>query len=347
MKKYAPVLILIFIVALIYFRFFVPKRFEFPEEYKLDVTHVSDLDESLKYSNQRIGGHCHLASTTMMLKSFDPNIEFWRVFIARGNSTSFNYYFPNGRESEIQEGLDGKGTAMALKAISNMGYLPHIRLRGFLILDKNNWWVQVSKEVGGDVKTYWLNSPMDEYKSVIVSGIPLVTSGSSCWQDYNVIEGYSKDKLFVVVPDPDDQDRTDPEISCSLGIGLQNEVFWATPQSRQIQHDKILSEMKSYALYAPKKILEYANYLDKGSSIANFEIEKLYLARLLTAKYLNERSYLKLAAGYGKSASLLQELIQFEPRTAGEHKEKIITNMKLLGENEKSLIEEWNNIESN
>lgn len=345
MKKYILTFIFILVAAITYFLFFSQKDFKPPEEYRLNVTHVSDIEESRKYG-QGAGGHCYLASTTMMLKSFDPAIEFWQVVVARGNATSFTYYFPKGNESEIKEGLDGKGTAMALKAIKNMGYQPHIRLRALPILGNNNGWVKMANELGGEAKTYWLTPPMGEYKSVIASGIPLVAAGSPCWQDYNVIEGYTKDKLFVVIPDPDDQGKTDPKMSCSMGLGLQNEIFWATPEDKQMHHSDILADMKSYANDAPEKMVMYANYLEKGSSIVNYEIERLYLARLLAAKYLEERGYKELAAGYQKSALLFGELTKFVPPDVDEnkHKEEIAKTMREIAENEKSLIDKWNSL---
>ena len=342
MKKLILILIAIFVAVGAYFLFFSNRGVAPPEEYRLNVTPVSDIEESRKYG-EGAGGHCYLASTTMMLKSFDPSIEFWQVLVARGNATSFTYYFPKGNESEIKESLEG-GTEMALKAIRNMGYQPHVRLRAVPIVGKSTaWGAKLINELGGELKTYFLTPPMDEYKSIIASGIPLVAAGSPCWQDYNVVEGYSKDKLFVVVPDPDDQDKTDPKISCSIGLGLQNEVFWATPLDKQIRHKEILAVMKLYAKDAPEKMVMYANYLENGSSIVNFEIERLYLARLLAAKYLEEKGYKELAAGYKKSASLFGELTRFVPPDVdeNEHKEEIAKTMRAIAENEKSLIDKW------
>ncbi|MFA5136014.1 MAG: hypothetical protein WC489_01315 [Patescibacteria group bacterium] len=342
MKKYAFIFIAITIAIVTYLTFF-QQNTKAPAEYKLDITHVSDQDETQKLG-KRIGGHCYLASTTMMLKTFDPSIEFWQVLIARGNSTSFSYYFPRGNESEIKESLVG-GTEEALKAIKNMGYQPHLRLRAFPIFNQDNGWIKLTKQLNGEVKTFWWISPMNEYKSVIASGIPLVTAGSPCWRDYNVVEGYSPDTLYVVVPDPNDEGKTDPKISCAIGTGLYSDiVYWATPETKQVDHRAILTEMKSHTQNAPQQIEMYANYLEKGSSITNFEIGRLYLARLLTAKYLKERGYTKLAAGYDKSALLLEELTEFKPDDANKHMEIIIANMKLLGENERVLIEEWNQI---
>jgi|GEM_PF-3571828 len=341
MKKLILILIAIFVAVGAYFLFFSNKGRVPPEEYRLNVTHISDQDESQKLG-KKVGGHCYLASTTMMLKSFNPSIEFWQVVVAQGNATSFTYYFPRGNESEIKEGLDGQGTIMALKAIRNMGYQPHIRLRGLPIVSKDNAWIKLAEELGGEAETFWFMPPMDEYKSVIASGIPLVAAGSPCWQDYNVIEGYSKDKLFVVVPDPDDQGKTNPKISCPMGSGLQHEVFWATPLDKQIRHEEILADMKLYAKDAPEKMTMYANYLEKGSSIVNSEFERLYLARFLAAKYLEERGYKELAAGYAKSTSLLRKLTDgFTPFDASKHTEEIIQTMREVAENEKSLIDKW------
>jgi len=343
MKKIGTTFIVVLLAVGIYFYFSSNKNTKPPEEYRLNITHVSDLDESQKL-DKRVGGNCYLASTTMMLKSFEPTIEFWQIVIALGNSTSFSYYFPKGNESEIKEGFAGGGTELALKAIKNMGYQPHIRLRALPILNNDNGWIKLATKLGGDAKTYWLTSPMDEYKSVIASGIPLVAAGSPCWQDYNVIEGYDKDKLYVVIPDPDDQGKTEPKMSCSMSFGLQNEVFWATPEDKQMRHTEIIADMKSYAQDAPEKMLMYANYLEKGSSIVNFEIGRLYLARLLTAKYLEERGYKELASGYGKSADLFRELTEFAPFDANKHKEEIIKTMRKIAEEEKSLLNKWGSV---
>lgn len=346
MKKYIFIFTALIVAAIVYFLFSSQKSLKPPEEYKLNVIHVSDIEESRKYGDEGVGGHCYLASTTMMLKSFDPTIEFWQVVVARGNATSFNYYFPDGSESKIKEGLGGEGTIMALRAIKNMGYKPHVRLRVLPILANNNGWVRMTKELGGEVKTYWFASPMNEYKSVIASGIPLVAAGSPCWRDFNVIEGYSKNELFVVVPNPSDQDKTDPKISCPMGFGLQNEVFWATPEDKQIHHSDIIADMKFYAKDAPEKMLMYADYLEKGSSIVNFEIERLYFARLLAAKYLGERGYKELAAGYNKSASLFRQLTKFVPPDVdeNEHKDEIAETMREIAENEKTMLDKWESI---
>ena len=52
----------------------------YPEEYRLDVPHVSDQQESEKYG-AKIGEYCWLASTTMLMKYFDPSIEFWEALV--------------------------------------------------------------------------------------------------------------------------------------------------------------------------------------------------------------------------------------------------------------------------
>jgi len=340
MKKIALFFIIIIFIAVIYFLFISKRSLKPPEEYRLNVIHVSDQDESQKLG-KKVGGHCYLASTTMMLKAFDPSVEFWQVVVARGNATSFSFYFPKGNEQEIKEGLGGEGTALALKAIKNMGYQPHIRIRALPILNKKNGWIKMTKELGGDGKAFWLTPPMNEYKSVIASGIPLVAAGSPCWQDFNVIEGYTQKKLFVVVPNPNDEGQTEPKISCPMGLGLQNEVFWATPLDQQMKHSEILAEMKSYAQESPEKMLMYANYLEKGSFIVNFEIERLYLARFLATKYLEERGLKELAIGYKKSASLFEKLTEFIPSEANKHKEIIIKTIREIAENEKALSEKW------
>jgi len=342
MKKIGIIFLILLAVGA-YFYFSSNKNTKPPEEYRLNIAHVSDLDESQKLG-KRVGGNCYLASTTMMLKSFDPTIEFWQIVIALGNSTSFSYYFPKGNESEIKEGFAGGGTELALKAIKNMGYQPHVRLQALPILNNGNGWIKLATELGGDANTYWLTPPMDEYKSVIASGIPLVVAGSPCWRDYNVVEGYDKDKLFVVVPDPDDEGKTDPKISCSMGLGLQHEVFWATPLDKQMRHTEIIADMKSYAQESPEQILMYANYLEKGSSIVNFEIGRIYLARLLAAKYLEERGYKELALGYGKSADLFRNLTEFAPFDASKHKEEIVKTMREIAENEKNMLNKWESV---
>ena len=151
-------------------------------------------------------------------------------------------------------------------------------------------------------------------------------------------------QLYVVVPDPDDQGKTEPKMSCSMGLGLQNEVFWATPEDKQMRHTEIIADMKSYAQDAPEKMLMYANYLERGSSIVNFEIGRLYLARLLTAKYLEKRGYKELASGYGKSADLFRKLTEFAPFDASRHKEEIVKTMREIAENEKNMLNKWESV---
>ena len=108
-----------------------------------------------------------------------------------------------------------------------------------------------------------------------------------------------------------------------------------------MRHAEILADMKLYAQDAPEKMLMYANYLEKGSTIVNFEIERLYLARLLAAKYLEERGYKESAAGYKKSASLFGELTQFVPPDRNKDKDVIAKTIREIAENEKSLLIKW------
>ena len=85
------------------------KEKSYSEEYRLDVPHVSDQQESEKYG-RRVGGHCYLASATMLMKYFDPTIEFWKVLVFQEGTTSFSFYFVGYSNTEAAAGLHKGGT---------------------------------------------------------------------------------------------------------------------------------------------------------------------------------------------------------------------------------------------
>jgi len=81
----------------------------YPEEYRLNVSHVSDQQESEKYG-PRVGRHCHLACATMLMKYFDPTIEFWEALVFKEGTTSFSFYFCGYSNTETAAGLHNGGT---------------------------------------------------------------------------------------------------------------------------------------------------------------------------------------------------------------------------------------------
>jgi hypothetical protein len=333
-------LALILLVIVIFFIFFNHKV-TYPPEYKLNVTHVSDQEETAKYG-WGAGSNCYLASTTMLLKYFDPTIEFWKVFVYQGNDVSFSYYWPNGANGGTSAGLMYGSTDILLVAASNLGFTPHVRIPSI-----NNGgmgaWISKTKELGGDVHQYFFIPPMDEYKKVISSGIPIATSGSPCHNDYNVIEGYNKDKLFAIIPDPSDVGKTDPKVSCPIGSGLTHTVFWFTPDGKKISDKELILKMKNTLNESFENMQRYIDNLKDGADVIEFS-QKIYLGREFASMYFQEQGYTELAKGYNKSTELLYPIVSIRPQDISKHKDEIISQMQKVLENEKGLVKYWNEI---
>jgi hypothetical protein len=328
------------ILAAFGYFYFTKNIYSYPAEYKMNLIHISDQDETTKYG-KKVGGNCYLAAVTMLLKHFDPNIEFWKVFVYQGNAVSFNYYFPKGPNGGISTSLMGESTDILLTAASNLGFIPHVRISAFSN-DGMGTWKDKTKKLNGDFKTYFFNPPMDEYKQIISSSIPIGTSGSPCHNDYNVIEGYNEKELFVIIPDPSDVSRVDPKISCSVGSGLTHTVFWFTPNRNKISDKDLMLKMK-YTVNESLEIMErYIKNLKEGADIIEFS-QKIYLGREFAFMYFQEQGYTELATGYKKSTELLLPLASIYPPNINkkESKDLIIAQMEKVLENERSLVKYW------
>ena len=316
----------------------------FPEECRLDVSHVSTKQESEKYG-AKIGGYCWLASTTMLMKHFDPSIEFWEAIVFSEGATSFSYYFLGNSNTRAGAGLYNGSPRSLLLVASNLGFKPHVRIQNPITArdkEQSRSWLRAAKEVETDVKTYLFSFPMDEFRQVISSGVPVLTSGSPCLRDYHVLEGYSKDKLFSVIPDPSDVGKTDPKMSCPIGGGLKLDMIWITPEGERKSDAELLSRMKWLADLAPANMRSYSDYVEKEVEITNFELQKLYLARKCASMYFNKLGYKELAEGYEKSSELFGQLNNaFPPSEANQHKGEIIAIFRQIADHEESLYEKW------
>lgn len=347
MAKKIKVYLISFIVLVVLiisgYIFLNKKEYSYPAEYKLNITHISDQDETAKYG-KKVGGNCYIATTSMLLKHFDSSIEFWKVFVYQGNAVSFSYYWPNGANGGTMANLADCSTDILLTAASNLGFTPHVRLPR-LSSDGMDTWRDKTKELGGDLKTYFFSQPIDEYKSVIASGIPLGTSGSPCHNDYNVIEGYNEAELFAVIPDPSDVDRTDPKISCSIGSGLTNTVFWFTPGGKKISSKDLMLKMKGTVDESLEVMERYIKNLKEGADVIEFS-QKIYVGREFASMYFQEQGYQELAAGYRRSTELLLPLASIYPPDINkkENKDLIITQMEKVLENEKGLAKYWEKV---
>lgn len=202
-------------------------------------------------------------------------------------------------------------------------------------------WTRTAKEVGADIETFLFCFPMDEFRQLISSGIPVIAE-SPCHNDYHVIEGYSKDRLYAVIPDPSEVGRTDPRVSCPIGDGLRQDMFWVTPGGEKKSDAELLSRMKWLADLAPANLRSYADYIEKGVRIANWQVEKIYLGRKFASMYFDELGYEELAQGYEKSSELFGQLQNtIFPPEANEHKDEIIAMFRQIADHEESLYEKW------
>ncbi|MFA5109334.1 MAG: hypothetical protein WC458_02220 [Patescibacteria group bacterium] len=337
-KKYLITSIALIVLATLGYLYFAKNNYSYPVEYKMNLTHISDQYETAKYG-KKAGGNCFLATTAMLLKHFDPSIEFWKVFIYQGNAVSFSYYWSNGADSGTTAGLADSSTEILLTAASNLGFTPHVRTSAFSN-DGMGTWEDKTKALDGDFKKYFLNLPMDEYKQIISSGIPIGTSGSPCHDDYNVIEGYNENELFAIIPDPQDVNRTDPKISCPIGSGLTHTVFWFTPDGNKISDKDLMLKMKGTVNESLEVIERYIKNLKEGADIIEFS-QKIYLGREFASMYFQEQGYAELATGYKKSTELLLSIASIYPSNINKHKDEIITQMEKVLENEKGLMKYW------
>jgi len=322
---------------------FYGKEKLYPEECRLKVPHVSDQQESKKYGPQ-VGGNCHLASATMLMKHFDPTIEFWKVLVYKEDTTSFSFLFCGHSNTEAAAGLYNGGTDKLFLLARNMGFKPHVRIQSPITCsDKGQAkrWIRMANEVGADVKTFLFCFPMDEFRQLISSGIPVIAE-SPCHNDYHVLEGYSKDKLYAVIPDPSDVGKTDPRVSCPIGDGLRQDMFWVTPGGEKKTDAELLSRMKWLADLAPTNLRSYADYIEKGVRVANWQVEKIYLGRKFASMYFDELGYEELAEGYEKSSELFGQLQNtIFPPEANQHKDEIIAMFRQIADHEESLYEKW------
>jgi hypothetical protein len=337
-KIYLITSVSLIILAILSYLYFAKNNYSYPVEYKMNLTHISDQDETEKYG-KKVGGNCFLATTAMLLKHFDPSIEFWKVFVYQGNAVSFSYYWPNGASGGTTASLADSSTEILLTTASNLGFVPHVRVHVFSN-DGMGTWKNKTKKLDGDLKTYFLNPPMDEYKQIISSDIPIGTSGSPCHNDYNVIEGYNEKELFAIIPDPSDVNRTDPKISCPTGSGLTHTVFWFTPDGNKISEKDLILKMKSTVKKSLNVMERYIKNLKEGAIVTEFS-QKIYLGREFTSMYFQKQGYAELAAGYKKSTELLLPIVSIYPPDINKHKDKIITQMEKVLENEKGLIKYW------
>jgi hypothetical protein len=340
-KTYFIASIILIILVTIFYLILNKNIYSYPTEYKLNVVHVSDQEETEKIG-KKIGGNCYFATVTMLLKNYDPSIEFWRVVLYSGTSVSFSYYWPNGVDDGTMASLADDSTDTLLTAASNLGYTPHVRMNRFIDGNMKSSWSDKTKKLGGDFRYYYFNQPMDEYKNVIASGIPLGTSGSPCHNDYNVIEGYDEDELFAVIPDPSDVNRTNPEISCPTGSGLTNIVFWFTPDGKKISDRDLMLKMKGTVNESLDVMEKYVRNLKEDVDIIEFQ-QKIYLGRKIASMYFNEQGYSELATGYEKSAELLLPLTSIYPPDINkrENKDLIVAQIEKVLENERSLVKYW------
>jgi hypothetical protein len=336
-KIYLIALAALIILATLGYFYFTKNNYSYPAEYKMNLTHISDQNETAKYG-KKVGGNCFLATTAMLLRHFDPSIEFWKVFVYQGNAVSFGYYWSNGGTTA---NLADGSTDILLTAASNLGFIPHVRTSAFSN-DGMGTWEEKTKKLGGDFKKYFLNPPMNEYKQIISSDIPLGTSGSPCHNDYNVIEGYNEKELFAIIPDPSDVKRTDPKISCPSGSGLTHTVFWFTPDGNKISDKNLMLKMKGTVNESLEVMERYIKNLKEGADVIEFS-QKIYLGREFASMYFQEQGYTELAIGYKKSTELLLPLANIYPPDINkkESKNLIIAQMEKVLENEKSLVKYW------
>jgi len=339
-KIYLISSIILIILAIAGYLFFNRGYYSYPTEYKIDLIHVSDQGETEKYG-KKIGGNCYLATTTMLLKHFDPSIEFWKVFIYQGNAVSFSYYWSDGANGGTMANLADGSTDILLTAASNLGYTPHVRMNRFANGGMGIW-EDKTKELDGDFRYYYFHQPMNEYKSLIASDIPLGTSGSPCHNDYNVIEGYNEKELSVVIPDPQDRGLQDAKITCPIDSGLTHTVFWFTPDGEKISDKELVLKMKNTINESLEVMARYIKNLKEGADVIEFQ-QKIYLGRKVASMYFNEQGYSELAKGYEKSAELLLPLAEIYPPDINkkENRDLIITQMEKILENEKNLVKYW------
>lgn len=349
MKK--GILIIIFIGLTLLLFILAEPKYNYPEEFKLNVTHVGAAEEHEKMGTDT-GGFCWTACLTMLLKQYDSNIEYWMVHNFREASTKFNFFYATTEGNRLWADSDAGGTKSVLLAAKNLGYTPHLRIRNPTLVYLLTWkkygeawqiknWIKFANELGVDVDTFII-PPWDLVKHLISSGIPVQVDVSSCFYDYHVIEGYDKENIYIVVPDPEFFGLESAKKKCKLMPLYGLRFIWLTKDGKRKSDEEILSSLRWRASLAVLNMRHFVKLLKQGKSIYEFDGGRFSVLRRSAYYYLKEQSLEEVASLYNKSAELFKQLhLTFPSTEAEKHKEKIIETLTEIADIEEKALEKW------
>jgi len=343
---------MIIFIGIVFLLFiFAKPKYNYPEEFKLNVTHVGAAEEHEKMGIAT-GGFCWTACLTMLLKQYDANIEYWMVHNFREASTRFDFFYATTEGNKLWADSDAGGTKSVLLAAKNFGYTPHLRIKNPTLVYLLTWkkygeawqiknWIKFANELGVDVDTFII-PPWDLVKHLISSGIPVQVDSSSCFNDYHVIEGYDKENIFIVMPDPEFFNLENAKKKCKLMPLYGLRFIWLTKDRERKSDEEILSSLRWRASLAVLNMRYFVELLEQGKRIYEFDGGRFSVLRKSAYYYFKEQNLEEVASLYNKSAELFKQLhLTFPSKEAEKHKEKIIEILTEIADIEERAMKKW------
>jgi len=337
------------IIVVIAFFYFNKPDYSYPEEYKLNVPHVSSSVEHKKYG-VGVGGYCWAAALTMLLKHYDPNIEYWQVHNFREATTDFSFILMTLRGGYLSVGETG-GTWGVLTAAKNLGYDVHLRIMDpnvvtTMVGTDEAWqvrkWIKTTQELEGDADTF-ITHPIDLIKYLISSGNPVYTDGWPCFQDNIAIEGYNKNNVNIVLPNPEDIGREDPRMECNIQLSTTPiRILWLTKNGERKSDEELLSILRWKASLSGINMKYIINLLETGNDLDGLGTGSVALMRKYASLYLADQDLNEVAELYNESSNVFNQLhLTFPPHEVNRHKNEIIETLNKAAEIEKQALDKW------
>jgi len=318
-------------------------QFSHPKKHKLNVVPVLGSEETKKHGF-RVGGWCWLGGATMLLKNNDPSITFDKVLLYKEGGTSFSLIFMGGNKqlfgSEYHFSTDSQ-----MRAAKNLGYKAHLRIKNpLIVLGGEQWqiknWIKNAKQMRADVKTFFL-TPINEIKYMVSQGYPVFTDSIPCGKDFNVIEGFEKNNLYVITPEPFEFGLIDPKGTCMVPFPNFYRILWYTKEWDAKSDAELLSLLKWHAQLAPINMRAFVTFMqaDKNMDIS-ITFNQLYVVRNVAANFLEKLGHKDLAKGYRQSAQLMAK-VNFPAEKQGQRRTEITNALQKIADLEESFYPKW------
>ncbi len=328
-----------------YAKFFAPKT---SQECHLNVPHVRDQmrDLRIKY---HVGGFCYVAALTSLIKMYDPNVTFWDVLNYMGITTDFSIFKIKGIEGI--GATDGLGPPDIIMGAKNLGYIPHLAIRDSAFIQDERrkkhaeMWESCAEEIGlpvevftkEDEANYW-----NKIKKKVASGYPVLIDNATYFHDFNIIEGFCGNKLYILIPNPEDIQREDPRIVRESGPFVADVVFWITPGGKKKTDIEVLGMLKTHAASSIMNMRAFAYLIRRGKKIHTFDAGRFYILRIALVKFLIKHKMERIASLYQESAEEFLEICTItEPMFANKHRYEIAQKLIEISNLEEEAFYYW------